>query len=313
MADPLSTWYRDIPPVTRTYLTCVLLTTLACQLDLASPFHLYFNPDLIWKGRQHWRLLTSFLYFGGFSVDLLFHLFFLARYSRALEEGCFRGRTADFAWMLLLAATAIVGIVALLPQSVPLPFLSSPLTFHLVYLWSRRNPAVRMNMLGLFNFSAPYLPYVLVAFSLLLNSSWPTGDLVGIATGHGYYYLEDVWPNVNVRGEGRGARHVLGAPVWFKKILEIVGVREEVEVQEEVYLRARAGDGERVELNGAGDGERGVELNDPPAAEEEANAAREEEPESRDDELEMPTKGNGNEGSAARNRTGYTLGVGTGE
>ncbi|KAJ3308305.1 hypothetical protein HDU76_004023, partial [Blyttiomyces sp. JEL0837] len=75
-----------------------------------------------------------------------------------------------------------------------IPFLSSPLTFMLVYLWSRRNTHIRMNFLGLFTFTAPYLPWVLLGFSLLLHGVWPTGDLVGLAVGHVYYFLDDVWP-----------------------------------------------------------------------------------------------------------------------
>ena len=34
-------------------------------------------------------------------LDFLFHMFFLARYCRLLEEGSFRGRTADFLYMLV--------------------------------------------------------------------------------------------------------------------------------------------------------------------------------------------------------------------
>ena len=32
-------------------------------------------------------------------------MFFLIKYSKALEEGCFRGRSADFLWMLIFGAT----------------------------------------------------------------------------------------------------------------------------------------------------------------------------------------------------------------
>ena len=37
-------------------------------------------------------------------LDFVFHIFFLVKYSKALEEGTFRGRSADFLWMLLLGA-----------------------------------------------------------------------------------------------------------------------------------------------------------------------------------------------------------------
>lgn len=55
-----------------------------------------------------------------------------------------------------------------------------------------------MSFLGLFNFSAPYLPWVLLAFSTLLGSS-PLVDTLGIGAGHVYYFLEDVYPRMTAR------------------------------------------------------------------------------------------------------------------
>ncbi len=52
----------------------------------------------------------------------------------------------------------------------------------------------RMNFFGLLNFQAPYLPWVLFAFSLLLGNSVIV-DLMGIVVGHIYYFLEDVFPH----------------------------------------------------------------------------------------------------------------------
>ena len=76
---------------------------------------------------------------------------------------------------------------------VNLLFLGHAFTIMLVYVWSRRNPFVRMNFFGLLNFQAPYLPWVVLAFSLLLGNSVLV-DLMGIAVGHIYYFLEDVFP-----------------------------------------------------------------------------------------------------------------------
>lgn len=57
-------------------------------------------------------------------------------------------------------------------------FLGQAFTIMLVYIWARRNPLVRMNFFGLFNFQAPYLPWVLLGFSLLLGNS-VTVDVMG--------------------------------------------------------------------------------------------------------------------------------------
>ena len=55
-----------------------------------------------------------------------------------------------------------------------------------VYVWGRRHPYVHLNFLGLFNFTAPYLPWVLLAFSVTLRSN-AVVDLLGIVAGMSSY------------------------------------------------------------------------------------------------------------------------------
>ncbi|XP_028823504.1 uncharacterized protein LOC114780393 isoform X2 [Denticeps clupeoides] len=93
--------YLQIPVVTRAYTTACVLTTAAVQLEIITPFQLYFNPDLILNRYQVWRLITNFLFFGPVGFNFLFNMIFLYRYCRMLEEGSFRGRTADFVFMFL--------------------------------------------------------------------------------------------------------------------------------------------------------------------------------------------------------------------
>ena len=81
----------------------------------------------------------------------------------------------------------------------------------LVYVWARRNPLVRMNFFGLLTFQAPYLPWVLLGFSLLLGNSVSV-DLLGMAVGHIYYFLEDVFPNQP------GGKRLLETPAILKVI-----------------------------------------------------------------------------------------------
>lgn len=51
-----------------------------------------------------------------------------------------------------------------------------------VYVWGRRHPYVSLSFLGIFNFTAPYLPWVLLAFSVILRSS-PVVDILGMVAG----------------------------------------------------------------------------------------------------------------------------------
>lgn len=182
--------YLEMPPVTRAYTTACVLTTMAVQLDLLSPFQLYFNPVLVWTKYQFWRMLTTFLFFGTFGFNFFFNMIFTYRYCRMLEENSFRGRTADFVTMFIFGSVFMIFAA----YFVNLLFLGQAFTLMLVYVWARRNPFVRMNFFGLLTFQAPYLPYVLLGFSLLLGNSVSV-DLLGMAVGHTYYYLEDIFPN----------------------------------------------------------------------------------------------------------------------
>jgi len=72
----------------------------------------------------------------------------------------------------------------------------------IVYIWAKRNEDTLMNLLGIFTFNAPYLPWVLMGLSLLLHPDPRAGqfwgpilsDLLGITVGHLYYYFHDVFP-----------------------------------------------------------------------------------------------------------------------
>jgi len=210
----LQEWFFAVPPITRTYVTGAILVTASCSLELVSPFSLYFNMRLVFLKLQLWRLFTNFFFFGALGIDFLFHMFFLARYCRLLEEGSFRGRTCDFALMLLFGGALMCLASAFI--SAP-PFLGSSLAFMMVYVWARRNDDVRMSFLGLFTFRAPFLPWVLLGFSVMLGNS-SSVDLIGIAAGHLYFFLDDVLPTT--RG-GRGCRP-LRSPAWLLRVVSSV-------------------------------------------------------------------------------------------
>ena len=128
---------------------------------------------------QYWRLFTTFIYFGPLSLNLLFHIFFIQRYARMLEESAVS--QAHFTWMLAYAVTTLL----LLAPMVSVVFLGSILSSTLVYIWSRKHPDVQLSFLGLFVFRAPFLPWVMIGLSVVMHGNWPKDELCGIAVGHG--------------------------------------------------------------------------------------------------------------------------------
>ncbi|KAK9468115.1 Derlin [Lipomyces arxii] len=189
---PFEAWFFEVPPVTRYWTSAAVLISVLVQCETLTPYQLFFSFRTVADTHQYWRILTTFLYFGPLSLDFIFHIFFMSRYSRMLEDTFYRNKTLDFLWLLLYSSLSLL----LLSPMVSLPFLGSPLSFSLVYIWARRNPSIRLSFLGLFVFSAPYLPWVLFGFSLILNNALPKGDLLGIAVGHTYFFFEDVFPRL---------------------------------------------------------------------------------------------------------------------
>lgn len=71
-------------------------------------------------------------------------------------------------------------------------FFSGSMINVMTYVWGRRNPSTRLSVF-LMPVPAPYLPFLLAFISLLVGGNL-TDHLVGIAVGHLYYFLEDVYP-----------------------------------------------------------------------------------------------------------------------
>lgn len=104
--------------------------------QVISPLNVYFNSKLIFQEYELWRLVTNFFFFGSLGVDFVFHMFFLSRYCRMLEEGSFQGRSCDFFYMLLFGGTLLTAFAPF----VNVQFLGTSLTFMMVYVWGRIRP-----------------------------------------------------------------------------------------------------------------------------------------------------------------------------
>ncbi|KAA0185195.1 Derlin [Fasciolopsis buskii] len=103
--DVVSREIANTPPVTAAYIAVCIALTFGVQLNILSPFQLYFNPSLIFSKFQIWRLVTCFCFFGTFNFNFLFNILFAYRYCRMLEETWYSTRTAEFVMMFLFCGT----------------------------------------------------------------------------------------------------------------------------------------------------------------------------------------------------------------
>eukprot|EP00128_Syssomonas_multiformis_P000768 Colp12_sorted_trinity150504_noHs@30732 len=203
MEVDISTWYAQIPKVTKALVTGSVAITLLANFGVLNPMYLYLSWDHVVKNFQVWRLLSCFLFHGKLSWNFMINIVFLYRYSLALEEGLFEGRPADYVTMLTFCSALLIVIGFLMP----LWILGTALTLSIVYVWSQINRDVIVNFMFGARFKAMYFPWVLVGFRVLIGE-FPLTELIGIVVGHGYFFLEYVYPMT-------GGRRLLETPSFL--------------------------------------------------------------------------------------------------
>lgn len=133
----------------------------------------------------------------------------IARYGVQLEQGPFQRRTADFLWMMIFGALTLLALSAI--PGLHSYFLGISLVFMLLYVWSREFPNANINIYGLVNLKAFYLPWAMLALDVIFGSPI-VPDLLGIVAGHLYYFLTVLHPLA-------GGKMILKTPLWVQKIV----------------------------------------------------------------------------------------------
>lgn len=200
-------FYKSLPPITKFYGTACLASTVACQIGILSPVFFALVYQLVFYQFQVHRLFANFLFLGKFSINFGIRLLMIVRYGSQLERGPFQGRTADFLWMMIFGAFSLLVLAGILWT----PFLGPSLVFMLLYVWSREFPNASINIYGLVNLKAFYLPWAMLALDVLFGSEI-VPDLIGIIAGHLYYFLAVLHPLAT-------GRNILRTPQWLHKLV----------------------------------------------------------------------------------------------
>ncbi|XP_033626893.1 derlin-1-like [Asterias rubens] len=202
-------WYRGIPLITRGWFTGSVVVPLLAKFGILNPMWLILNFHQVVYRFQIWRPITALFFYPitpmtGFHY--LIQLFFLYSYSNRLERGIFDGKPADYLFMLMFnwACLVIVGFIA------PLMFLMDPMVLSVLYVWCQLNRDTIVQFWFGTQFKAMYLPWVLVAFNMIIRGGG-FFELLGIVVGHLYFFLMFKYP------QDFGGRAFLSTPAILYK------------------------------------------------------------------------------------------------
>ncbi|XP_017772006.1 PREDICTED: derlin-1 [Nicrophorus vespilloides] len=190
MSD-FSDWFRSVPFFTRYWLALTVGFTLIGRFGIVHPAYLTLMYTPLMKF-QIWRLATCVFYYPlspATGFHYLINLYFLHTYSKRLENEVYAGKPADYFYMLLF--NWLVCIILGLVLNVQL--LMDPMVLSVLYIWCQLNKDVTVNFWFGTQFKAIYLPWVLLAFNMIINGGGLV-ELMGIIIGHLYFFMKFKFP-----------------------------------------------------------------------------------------------------------------------
>lgn len=200
-------WYTGIPLVTRYYMTLSFAIPILMEFGFIGNKTIALIGPAIYEKLQIWRLVTHF-FVNRLGFGFLMNLVFIYQSLSSLENGKFYGRKADYVWFFVFG----ILIFDFIGVTFKMPFLPGALMFYLIYYWSQTNRDNNVSFMFGLQFKAIYFPFVLLGFGLLTGGGLDITQVMGIAVGHLYYFLKDIWPN---QYEGR---QFLATPSFIKKL-----------------------------------------------------------------------------------------------
>lgn len=191
MSESFESWWSSLGAITKRVLVISVAISAAVTSRSISPYLITADFSATVFSFQIWRIVTAVFYLGNFSFPWLMALAMLVTYTKYHEETEFKGRRADFIWML----TMIISFLTLCAWILSMPVVSFAFTMSLCWIFCKRNPSMKLSIY-FFAFDANIFPWALMAFHVVLGQSI-VDDLVGIVAGHGYLFLSDMLPKTH--------------------------------------------------------------------------------------------------------------------
>ena len=218
--------FNESPIITKILVLSSFAISILVWSGLITTFDIYLNFGLIFKKFEIWRILTTFLYFGEFNLNLVLHMFIFFRDSKILEKKIFQGKAADYLYFILFC---MIFLLFLSPFTQSL-FLSTSLNFAMMYYWGRKSKTTNVQFMGVFTFRAPYLSIFYLFISFLLGYEYK--ELIyGIIVGHVYFYLKEILPRI----KGIKGLKLLETPKIVQKMCDVLKLNNDfiIEIEDQ--------------------------------------------------------------------------------
>lgn len=214
--DSPQDFFDKLPTFTKWWLISVFATTFAISFGFIPYVKIAYFWPFVWEKFELWRLVTAFTFFGKFSFGFLFKLMMLVSFCWGYEADPFPtspaagagGRSGDF-MLMILCGMAMFWVVGYFFQFL---FLSNPLLYMIMYVWSKRHPDEQVTLLFGMKCRGLYLPFVLAILSMVIGQDI-TAHIAGAAVGHLYYFLIRIVPNTY-------GRSLLWCPQFLYTLME---------------------------------------------------------------------------------------------
>ena len=205
--------FNESPKITRLLILSSFAISILVWSGLINTLDIYLNFGLIIHKFEIWRLVTTFLYFGEFNLNLILHMYIFFRDSKILEKKIFHGSSADYLYFILFCK---IFLLILSPFTKSL-FLSSSLNFAMMYYWGRKSKTTNVEFMGVFTFRAPYLSIFYIIISFLLGYEYKQ-LIYGIIVGHVYFFGKDILPRI----KGIKGVKLLETPRFIQSLCDIL-------------------------------------------------------------------------------------------
>lgn len=182
---------ENLPGFTFVWIAGALCLTMLEHLGFISEHQLFFSTYYVFQKHQYWRIVTSFMYFGKMGLMFAVRILELVTFASYLEAQTFGPtRRPQYAWFLLCTSLSLLVVGSFFS----IRFMSYPLSWIVIYVWSRKNRHMRISFLGIVTITAPYYPFFELLFKLIQSNVEFKDIVAGLVLGHLYYFLEELWP-----------------------------------------------------------------------------------------------------------------------